>query len=267
MEINKIYNENCLDTMSRMSDNFIDLTVTSPPYDNLRTYNGYSFDFESIAKELYRVTKEGGVVVWVVGDAVIKGGESGMSFKQALYFKEIGLNLHDTMIWEKDTFTFPDKTKYRSSFEYMFVISKNKPKTINLINDRKNKYSGTIVHGTSRGKDGKTFTKSNHNKSHVKEYGVRFNVWQINTEKQNKTKHPAVFPINLAQDHIKTWSNENDTVLDCFMGSGTTGLACKNLNRDFIGIEIDKEYFVLKQGIFKKTNTEIPFDRIKNINF
>ena len=71
MEINKCYNENCLDTMAKMPDNFVDLTVTSPPYDNLRAYNGYSFDFEAVANELYRVTKQGGVVVWVVGDATI----------------------------------------------------------------------------------------------------------------------------------------------------------------------------------------------------
>ena len=101
MEINKIYNENCLDTMARMPDRFVDLTVTSPPYDGLRDYKGYSFPFEKIAKELFRVTKDGGVVVWVVGDATIKGSETGTSFKQALYFKEIGFNVHDTMIYQK----------------------------------------------------------------------------------------------------------------------------------------------------------------------
>ena len=125
IEINKIYNENCLDTMSKMSDNFIDLTVTSPPYDNLRDYKGYSFDFENIAKELYRTTKEGGVVVWVVGDATIDGSETGTSFKQALYFKDIGFNIHDTMIWHKAS-PFPSNERYNQSFEYMFVFSKLK---------------------------------------------------------------------------------------------------------------------------------------------
>jgi site-specific DNA-methyltransferase (adenine-specific) len=132
MEINKIYNENCLDTMSRMPDNFIDLTVTSPPYDNLRDYKGYTFDFESIAKELFRVTKQGGVVVWVVGDATINGSETGTSFKQALYFKEIGFKLHDTMIYEKNSSSYPSSAKsnrYTQIFEYMFVFSKGKPKT------------------------------------------------------------------------------------------------------------------------------------------
>ena len=255
----RLFNNDCLKVLPTIPENSVDLIITSPPYDNIREYNNssiWNFDiFKNIANELKKSLKDGGVIVWIVNDATINGSETGTSFKQALYFKEIGLNLHDTMIWEKDTFSFPDKTRYRSCFEYMFVISKNKPKTINFINDRKNKYSGTILHGTSRGIDGKTFRKSNHNKSHVKEYGVRFNVWKINTEKKNKTGHPAVFPINLAQDHIKTWSNENDIVLDCFMGSGTTGLACKNLNRDFIGIEIDKQYFDIAE---KRINECLP---------
>src|SRR5574343_288449 len=134
MEINKIYTENCLETMARMPDGFIDLTVTSPPYDNLRTYNGYEFDFEPIARELYRVTKKGGVVVWVVGDATVNGSETGTSFRQALYFKEIGFNLHDTMIWNKNNTTPQIKTKrYTQSFEYMFILSKGKTKTCNYI--------------------------------------------------------------------------------------------------------------------------------------
>ena len=132
--INKTHNENCLDTMARMNDNFIDLTVTSPPYDNLRDYNGYSFDFESIAEELYRVTKEGGVVVWIVNDATIKGSETGTAFKQALKFMEVGFNLHDTMIFQK-TNPIPQiyRKRYNGIFEYMFVFSKGKVKTHNPI--------------------------------------------------------------------------------------------------------------------------------------
>jgi len=137
LEINKCYNENCLDTMKKMPDSFIDLTVTSPPYDNLRTYNGYSFDFEAVAKELYRVTKQGGVVVWVVGDATIKGSETGTSFRQALFFKEIGFNLHDTMIYHKTNapLTHP---RYEQEFEYMFIFSKGRVNTFNGIKDKKN---------------------------------------------------------------------------------------------------------------------------------
>ena len=133
MEINKIYNENCLDTMARMEDNFIDLTVTSPPYDNLREYNGYSFDFENIAKELYRVTKVGGVVVWIVGDATKNGNEYGTSFKQALFFKECGFNLHDTMIYRKLNYLPITTNRYEPQFEYMFILSKSKLKTFNPI--------------------------------------------------------------------------------------------------------------------------------------
>ena len=244
----KLLQGDCLELMKKFDDNSVDLTVTSPPYDNLRTYNGniddWNFDkFKDIAKELYRITKSGGVVVWVVSDATVKGSETGTSFRQALHFMDCGFNLHDTMIWEKDAFTFPDNTRYRQCFEYMFVFSKGKPKSINKISDRKNKFGGTMVHGTSRYPDGTTFRKSNHNKSVVKEYGERFNVWHIPTEKKNKTGHPAVFPIQIALDHIISWSNEGDTVLDCFMGSGTTGISCINTGRDFIGIELDENYF------------------------
>lgn len=239
----KLINDDCAVALKEIKSESIDLTVTSPPYDNLRDYNGYTFDFKVIADELLRVTKVGGVVVWVVSDGTVNGSETGTSFKQALYFKDIGFNLHDTMIWAKDTFLFPDKTRYGQSFEYMFILSKGKPKAIHKICDRKNKWAGTKVHGTSRDADGTTFRKANNNKTTIKEYGERFNVWQLSGEKQNKTGHPAVFPISLARDHILSWSDIGDTVLDPFMGSGTTGLASLELNRDFIGIEISDKYF------------------------
>ena len=246
-----LINDDCLNAMNSIEDNFIDLVITSPPYDNIRDYNNsseWNFDiFKKIANQLIRILKKGGVIVWIVNDATIKGSETGTSFKQALYFKEIGLNLHDTMIWKKESNPFTHKNRYINIFEYMFVFSKEKLKTTNLIKDRKNKYGGTKVHGTQREKDGSLRPPTRIGKE-IKEYGSRFNVWEINTEKQNKTKHPAVFPIKLVQDHIISWSNENDTILDCFMGSGTTGVACKNTNRDFIGIEIDNEYFKIAEN-------------------
>ena len=241
MEIDKVYNENCLDTMARMKDGFIDLTVTSPPYDNLRTYNGYSFDFEKVAKELYRVTKNGGVVVWVVGDETVNGSETGTSFRQALFFMECGFNLHDTMIWCKDTTAFPDSNRYFQATEYMFILSKGVPGKFNRIEDRKNKYAGAIIHGTSRGKNGETKRKTN--SGIVREYGSRFNYWIQPTEKQSKDYgHPAMFPEKLANDHIISWSNEHDLVYDPFMGSGTTGKCAKDLVRHYIGSEISEEY-------------------------
>ena len=244
MEINKIYNENCLDTMAKMPDCFVDLTVTSPPYDGLRTYNGYSFPFEDIAKELFRITKKGGVVVWVVGDQTIKGSESGTSFRQALYFKKIGFNLHDTMIWEKPTFTATGalKTRYAQVFEYMFVFSKGKPKTFNPIKDRKNTTAGSKYSGTVRQSDGTL--KPICNKGKLKaEYGQRFNIWKNNTVSGNERRgHPAPFPEQLAQDHILSWSNEGDLVYDPFMGSGTTAKMAILNNRNYIGSEISEEY-------------------------
>jgi len=235
---------NCLEVMKSLPSQSIDLTVTSPPYDNLRTYNGYSFDFEGIAKELYRVTKDGGVVVWVVGDATINGSETGTSFKQALYFKEIGFNLHDTMIWNKGTFTAVGAltSRYAPVFEYMFVLSKGQPKTFNPIKDRQNKTFGRSKTGTFRQEDGTTKPLSSVGKP-IAEYGQRFNIWDVSAEKSNSNRlHPAMFPESLAHDHIVSWSNEGDTVLDCFLGSGTTGKVAKQLNRRFVGIEISPEY-------------------------
>lgn len=240
----KLFNEDCATGLKRIEAESIDLVVTSPPYDNLRTYNGFSFDFEKIAKELYRVIKPGGVIVWIVSDGVENGSETGTSFKQALFFKELGLNLHDTMIWKKDTSAFPESTRYNSIFEYMFVFSKGKPKTIHLIEDRKNLWSGTKVHGTFRNQDGSMSERSEKWKEiECKAYGSRFNVWEIPTEKNNKTGHPAVFPSSLAKDHIISWSNRGDTVLDPFSGSGTTAIEALNLDRKFIGFEISKEYY------------------------
>ena len=235
----------CLEVMKSMDSNSIDLTVTSPPYDNLRTYNGFIFDFEGIAQELYRVTKDGGVVVWVVGDATIKGSETGTSFKQALYFMECGFNLHDTMIFEKNSSSYPANAKsnrYSSIFEYMFVFSKGKPKTINLIKDKPNKWAG---HKDFSGKL----------KNPVPDFSPRNNIWKYTTSFNDKTGHPAVFPEQLALDHILSWSNENDTVLDCFLGSGTTGKMAKQLNRNFIGIEISQEYLdIAKERINKMSS-------------
>jgi site-specific DNA-methyltransferase (adenine-specific) len=249
METNKIYNENCLETMSRMKDNFIDLTVTSPPYDNIRTYNGYEFDFKTIAKELYRVTKEGGVVVWIVGDATVKGSETGTSFRQALYFMECGFKLHDTMIYKQNRVTFPHKNLYHQCFEYMFILVKGKIKTANLIHDRKNKNfnpnNNKTFDNTHREPNGKLIKKKS---NPIKEYGARWSIWQYNTGKNKSTKddiafkHPAIFPEKLANDHIISWSNEGELVYDCFMGSGTTAKMSLLNNRKYIGSEISKEY-------------------------
>ena len=240
----------------------VDLVVTSPPYDNLRDYNGYVFDFENIAKELFRVIKTGGVVVWIVNDACIDGSESLTSFKQALFFKEIGFNVHDTMIWLKDTFALPDRSRYGQVFEYMFVFSKGKPKSVNKICDRRNKWYGSQIHGTTRLSDGTTIRKSNDKASSVNEFGERFNVWNIPSEKNNTSGHPAVFPLQLAIDHIKSWSNEGDTVLDPFCGSGTTAIASYKLGRQFIGFEISKEYWKIANDRLSMETSQIDIREI-----
>ena len=244
----------CLERMKEIESGAIDLTVTSPPYDNLRTYNGNNEQWcadvwKGVIQELYRITKPGGVVVWVVGDATIKGSETGTSFKQALYFKEAGFNLHDTMIWTKEQLAFPSSNRYYNAFEYMFVFSKGKPATVNLISDKKNRSFGRHVDNSGeRKKDGSISKGRGGAGNPYKEYGVRWNHWLMyNQSRGVNTKHPASFPEPLARDHIISWSNENDLVFDPFMGSGTTGVAAKNLNRKFIGIELDPDYFKIAE--------------------
>lgn len=241
---------NNIEELKKMEPCSVNLTVTSPPYDNLRSYHdslSWDFDiFKKVADELYRVTTDGGVVVWVVGDATIDGGETGTSFKQALYFKEIGFNIHDTMIYEKNSTAYPaskDSNRYSQVFEYMFVFSKGKPKHYHLICDKINAYAGQ----TSWGKHTHYDTTGNlvdaSQMKPIPDMSPRYNIWRYSTSFNDKTDHPAVFPEKLALDHILSWSDENDIVLDPFMGSGTTGKMALRSNRKFIGIEVVKKYF------------------------
>lgn len=230
METNKIYVESCLDTMARMEDGSIDLVLTSPPYDNLRDYEGYSFDFEEIAKELYRVVKDNGVLVWVIGDATIKGSETGSSFRQALHFMDLGFKLHDTMIYEKNSPAYPAQrngNRYTQIFEYMFVLAKGRVPN-QLICDKPNKWAG---HKDFSGKL----------KNPVPDFSPRNNIWKYTTS-FNGVKHPAPFPEALAEDHILSWSKPGHIVYDPFMGSGTTAKMAMLNDRLYIGSEVSQNY-------------------------
>ncbi len=262
LEINKIYNMDCVEGMKLLPNECIDLTVTSPPYDNLRIYNGnikqWSFEkFQAIAKELYRVTKQGGVVVWVVGDATVKGSETGTSFRQALHFKEIGFNLHDTMIYHKNNPTPMKGNRYQQSFEYMFILSKGKVDTFHPL---------TTLKKYMENRKNKQYNKKVNGEQTVREYKATStertikNIWTYNvglhhtSSDREAFKHPAIFPEQLAEDHILTWSNERDIVLDPFMGSGTTAKMALLNNRNYIGFEISKEYCEIANERISKFN-------------
>jgi site-specific DNA-methyltransferase (adenine-specific) len=231
---------------SRLESNSIDLTVTSPPYDKLRKYGSdCQWDFDGIVKQLYRVTKQGGVVVWVVGDATVNGSETGTSFRQALYFMEVGFNLHDTMIWRKtNPMPHVQQNRFTPAFEYMFVFSRGTPKTANIITEP-SKHAGKILGTTNTNKESIKRAKSN--QVPVKPTKLCSNVRDYMVAGTN-FGHPAIFPLQLAYDHVYSWSNKGDTVLDPFMGSGTVGVACRQLERDFIGYEIKSEYLEIAKG-------------------
>jgi len=227
--------DNC-ETLAGMPPESVDIVVTSPPYDNLRTYGGHEWDFERLARELLRVLKPGGVVVWNVADGVVDGFKTLTSMRQAIFFDAIGLKMHDSMIYEKSGVAYPDSTRYLQVAEWVWVMSKGKPKTTNLLRDRPNKYVGKIG-GNKRG-----------GLCERGEFGIRFNVWRYSNGRDNSTKdrcahdHPAIMPEKMAMDHVTSWSNPGDVVLDPFAGSGTTLKAAKELNRRFIGIEINPAY-------------------------
>lgn len=244
--INQIIEGNCVDIMNKFDDDVIDLTVTSPPYDNLRNYKGFDFPFEDIAKELYRVTKPGGVVVWVVNDATIEGNETGTSFKQALYFREIGFNLHDTMIFRK-TNPIPQiyRKRYNNEFEFMFVFSKGTVKTHNpLMVDCL--HAGLELNGTTY----KNFSKNEQTREKlakpVKDKKIKGNIWEYvvgkKQEDQEAKGHPAPFPCELVRDHIKSWTNQGDLVFDPMSGSGTVARVAVEMGRQYIGVDISHEY-------------------------
>lgn len=255
IELFKTYVEDAISTMLRMADSSVDLIVTSPPYDDLRTYKAFKFHFKEIARNIARVLKPGGVCVWVVGDQVVNskyGGstETLTSFRQALYFQEVcGLNMHDTMIYEKNGSAMPDTSRYLQSFEYMFVFSKGRPNTINLIADRRNRFPERWGDGkTVREKDGNLTTRKKNENVNI--LGRRFNIWKFNSGFGHSSKdviafqHPAIFPENLAADHILSWSNEGDIVYDPFHGSGTVGKVSNLLNRKWVASEISYTYAV-----------------------
>lgn len=262
LPINEIYCADCIEFMRNGLDTeSIDLTVTSPPYDKLRDYQGYSFDYQSVINELWRVTKPGGVVVWVVGDSTLKFNKSLTSFRQALAFQDRGFCVYDTIIYQKAGNPQPPiNDRYYNVYEFMFIFSKGKPNSINLIRDRPNKWhkrDGAV--STHRNKDGSLDTV---HRSKTPRYGVRYNIWCYSTGKYNTTRdmgafqHPAMFPEQLASDHIISWSNEGDLVFDPFMGAGTTAKMAYLNNRNYIGCDISSEYVELAKARLRKYSSQ-----------
>ena len=244
-DLGVLYHADCLQIMPQLEP--VDLVLTSPPYDNLRVYGGHHFDFENIAEKTSQKIKMGGVIVWVVGDATINGSETCTSFKHALFFKGLGLNLHDTMIYNKGSTPCydPRNKRYKDRFEYMFVFSKGKPTVYNPIKDERVLNPGVNKKATSRKQNG---SMRRFGDIRLGNYQDRGNIWVIKNGWMKTTtdkyayNHPAMFPESLSSDHIVSWSNEGDTVADIMCGSGTTCKMAEKLNRKWIGIEIEEKY-------------------------
>jgi len=242
-ELGVLYNVDCLSVLPYIEP--VDLVLTSPPYDNLRKYNGYVFDFKKTAKLIKNILSIGAVCVWVVSDETVNGSETGTSFKQALYFKYIGLNLHDTMFYEKDPMPLTHN-RYEQAVEYMFVFSNGSPKTFNPIKEKCSQF-GKKLSGNHR-HDLNKLEPIHGLGNKTKQTKIKNNFWKYYTGFNKSTKdkiafdHPAIFPELLAHDHIYSWTNENEIVLDCFSGSGTTAKQCERLKRRWIGIEIEEKY-------------------------
>ncbi len=259
LPLNTIICGDCLEILKGWPDNCVDLVVTSPPYDKLRDYKGYSFDFEGISAQLYRIVKDGGVVVWVVNDATVDGSETGTSFRQVLHFKEIGFNLHDTMIYEKDGCPFPSKVRYANIFEYMFILSKGTPKTFNPIKIP-TKWAGQNKGSTYRQKQGETVQKD----VKINELKIIDNIWKIpggymkGSKEPVAFEHPATFPEKLAYNHISSWSNLDDIIIDPMSGSGTVAKMAKMLGRNYIGIDISEDYCQIARDRLRAVETGVP---------
>lgn len=254
IKLNEIYCDDCVNFMKKIEDGYIDLTVTSPPYDSLRNYNGYSFECEDIAKELFRITKKGGIVVWVVGDKIVKGNKTLTSFKQALIFQSVGFNVHDVMIYKKKNTPFMRSNAYTNCYEYMFIFSKGSPKTFNPLKEPtvRNGYEMLVTNKKADGINKKVLGKLNKEK-------VKTNIWEYavglggSTKDKIAFKHPAIFPEHLAEDHILSWSNENDIVFDPMCGSGTTCKMAKLNLRNYIGCDISQEYVDIAKKRIEET--------------
>ena len=263
VKLNEIYCADCVEFMKKMDDDFVDLTVTSPPYDNLRNYNGYSFQCEEIAKELYRITKKGGIVVWVVGDKIVKGNKTLTSFKQALTFQSVGFNVHDVMIYKKKNTPFMRSNAYTNCYEYMFIFSKGSPKTFNPLKEPtiRNGYEMLVCNKKADGVNKKVLGKLNKEKT-------KTNIWEYAVGLGGSTKdkiafgHPAIFPEHLAEDHILSWSNKDDLVFDPMCGSGTTCKMAKLNQRKFLGCDISQEYVDIAKKRIEDTPIQISLNNL-----
>lgn len=259
--LNNFYIDDCVHFMQkRMHDNSVDLVVTSPPYDNLRDYKGYNFEFESIANEIFRIVKKGGIVVWVVGDKIKNGNKSLTSFKQALYFQKIGFNAHDVMIYAKKNTPFMRSNAYTNGYEYMFIFSKGKPKTFNPLKEKtaRNGFEMLVANKKSDGKNNKVLKE-------LKQEKTKTNIWYYavglggTTNDGEAFKHPAMYPEQLALDHILSWSNEGDIVFDPMCGSGTTCKMAFLAKRNFIGVDISWEYIEIAKKRLDKYRSNLCF--------
>ncbi len=261
---NKIILSDCRDGMAALSNECIPFTLTSPPYDGLRTYDGLAdWNFMDVAKELYRITMQGGVVVWVVQEQIIDGSESGETSRQRLAFANIGFRLHHTMVMGKLGGIQFSSNRYGRPLEYAFILSKGPPRYFNPLRDRPNKEAGRVKVFLNRNRDG-SFAPVKRTQVHP--YGLRGSIWFYPTGKNNSAKedyafeHPALMPEQMAEDDILSWTKVGDLVFNPFAGAGTALKMALLNHRSYLGFEINPKYVEIARRRLREAEAKLAAD-------
>ena len=255
--INSIICGDSAEVLKNFPDNSIDMVVTSPPYDGLRDYNGFSLDLHKIGKEIYRVLKDGGIAVMVIQDATKDFAKSLTSFRTIVdWCDNVGFRLFETVIYHKNgTEGAWWKQRFRVDHEYMPIFMKGKkPQYFNKEPLKiPSKHGGKVMSGSgNRRTDG---TLSETVRRPINTMKCRGTVWDYlmaGDKNPLKRKHPAVFPDKIPYDCIQCFCPEGGLVLDPFIGCGSTAVMAKVLGRNYIGIDISREYCDLAEERIEK---------------
>lgn len=261
-ELNEIYCIDCVEGMKKIPDNSVDIVVTSPPYDGIRDYNGFNFDLHETGRGLIRILKEGGIVAMVIQDQTKNFGKTLTSFKTIIdWCDNIGFKLFECVIYRKHGSEGAWWTnRFRVDHEYMPIFLKGeKPQYFNKENLKvPSIHGGKVMTGSgSRRTDGKTNARVTRPINTMKCRGTIWNYLMAGDKDPIKRQHPAPFPDQIPLDFIECFCPPGGVVLDPFMGSGSTAVAAKKLNRKYIGFDTSEEYIKIAHARLRNTETQL----------